>query len=153
MESNEEVTESDYSNVCFTINSPLKVLPLHFWYFHCSTFKMTFYKNFMKTATLPFCNPFQNLRSGNRWQFNDYQKCTLNNSQNLQKMFLCLSSTYKLRYLIFAGSRISANCCFMVTNQSYIQVSHLQKFGRWKSVSVLFSIFIIPTLTWPWLIP
>ena len=33
-----------------TINSPLKMLPCHFRYFHCSNFKMTFDKFFLKSS-------------------------------------------------------------------------------------------------------
>ena len=45
---NEAVTNSGYTNICFTINGPLKMLPLHFRYCHFFKCKMTFDKNFMK---------------------------------------------------------------------------------------------------------
>ena len=41
---NKAVTYSGHTNVYFTINGPLKMLPRHFRYFHCSNFKMTFDK-------------------------------------------------------------------------------------------------------------
>ena len=62
--------------LCFTINSSLKILPCHFRYFHCSSFKMTFEKNLSKR--LPFwtfskfliCGKI--LHSANRLQLNVY---------------------------------------------------------------------------------
>ena len=122
-------TKSGYTNVCFTINSPLKMLPRHFWYFSCSSFKMTFDKNFMEKATIfltssKFLLRHKILGSGNRWQFNDYSKYPLNNSQDLQKtaFFVCrvyVNCRY-YKYSIFAISRICSNCCFKATDQSDI---------------------------------
>ena len=45
---NKTVAEWGYTNVSFTINSPLKILLCYFRYFHCSNINMTFVKNFMK---------------------------------------------------------------------------------------------------------
>ena len=54
----EAVTNSGYRNVYFTINGPLKMLPRHFWYFHCSNFKMTFDQKKIEKKQ-PFFNFFQ----------------------------------------------------------------------------------------------
>ena len=37
-------------NIYFMINGPLKMLPRHFLYFYCFSFKMTFDKKFMKKS-------------------------------------------------------------------------------------------------------
>ena len=42
LKGNEAVTISDYTTVWFTINSPLKMLPRHFRYFHSLHKKMKF---------------------------------------------------------------------------------------------------------------
>ena len=93
---NEAVTNSCYKNVCITINDPLKFLLHHFLYFYCSNFKMTFDKNIMTNAAifkfLPnfyYVTKFYVLATFG----NDYPKCLLNNSSNLQKnvvFFVCL---------------------------------------------------------------
>ena len=52
---NKTVVSSGYADVCYMINGPLKMVPRHFCYFHCSNdnFNMTFdRKNFVKK--LPF---------------------------------------------------------------------------------------------------
>ena len=78
---NESKTNSGYTNVCFTINGQLKMLPCHFRYFHCSNFKMTFEKHFMKMF----------LTSS---KFLLYRKVLhSDNSQSLQKKFFCLLNT------------------------------------------------------------
>ena len=86
---NEVVANSGYTNVCFSINSLLKMLPRHFLYFHCSNLIMTFDKDFMKKSyhfltSSRFLLYRKILRSGNCWQLNDYRKYHLNNFQNLQ---------------------------------------------------------------------
>ena len=43
--------QSSYTNGCFTLNGPLKILLLHFWYFHFSSINMAFSKHFMKNTT------------------------------------------------------------------------------------------------------
>ena len=54
---NEAVRNSGYAEVCFTTNSPLKMLPHHFRYFHRSYFKTTLAKILWKK--LPFFSFFQ----------------------------------------------------------------------------------------------
>ena len=88
--SNEAVENSGYANVCFTINSLLKMLPLHFQYFYCSNFKMIFGKNFMRKATI--FNFFQISNMTAKFYFlvifvqlSDYRKYPLNSSRNLYK--------------------------------------------------------------------
>ena len=82
---NREVAKSGYKNVYFTINSLLKMLPHHFWCFHCLNFKKTFDKKKLKKTTI-FLTSFKFLlchkilRSDYRWQLNDYQRYPLNNS-------------------------------------------------------------------------
>ena len=73
----------------FMINNSLKMLARHFPYFHCSNFKMTFVKNFIKNS-FPFLTSSKFLLclkiflSGNGLlPKNDYRKCPLNNSRNL----------------------------------------------------------------------
>ena len=71
------------------------MLPPHFRYFHCFNFKVTFDKNFLKKyyhflTPIKFLLCRKILRSGNRWQLNYYRKYPLNNSQNVQKKFVCL---------------------------------------------------------------
>ena len=65
------------------------MLPRHFRYFHCSNFKMTFEKYFMKMflTSSQFLLYRKVLHSDNRWQFNDCRKYHVNNSQSLQKKF------------------------------------------------------------------
>ena len=67
----EELANSGYPNICFTINSLLKILPRHFRYFHCYNFKMTFDKDFLKKSrhfltSSKFLLCHKLLRSGDR---------------------------------------------------------------------------------------
>ena len=84
---NEVVANSCYTNICFTINVPLRMLPRHFWYFHCFNFKFDFRQkiyakncHFLTSSKFRLCR--KTLRSGNRWQENSGP---LNNYRNLQK--------------------------------------------------------------------
>ena len=84
---NKVVANSGYTNICFMINIPLKMLTRRFPYFHCSNFKMTFVKNFIKESFLfltssKFLLCCKIFRSGNSLQLNDYRKCPFNNSGN-----------------------------------------------------------------------
>ena len=107
---NRTVTSSGYTNVCFTIISPLKMPPYHFCYFHCSNFKISFDKNFEKK--LSSFNFFQISTISQNFAFWHLLAAKwlpkIHNSWNLQK------------YVIFAVSKIWTNCCFKITNQSCI---------------------------------
>ena len=104
MKGNKTLAYSGYAKICFTINGPLKMLPCHFRYFHCSNFIMTFEKRLLKNCHFltyyKFLICYKVLPSGSLWQLNDYRKCNLNNSQNLQKIF----------------SQICVNCCNVIKN-------------------------------------
>ena len=144
---NEAVTNSGQTDVCLAIDGSLKILPRHFRHFHCSNFRMTFDKNFVKKSyhfltSSKFLLYRKNLHSGNRQQLNDYPKYHLNNPQNLPKNVFFVSFIYVncryLKYLIFEVSRICANCRFDIANQSYIS-QPFTKSGPLKK--------LIPTLT------
>ena len=101
--SNEAVLNLSYSIVFFTINTPLEMLPWHFWYFLCSNFKMTFDKftffltksdRFLTCSKLLLCHKI--LLSGIHCHLNDYQKYHLNNSWNLPKCVFCQLCICKL---------------------------------------------------------
>ena len=70
----EAVANSGYTNFCFMINDPLKMLPFHFRYFQCSNFKITFDKNIYEksyhclTSSKFLLLSLKILFSGNRWQ-------------------------------------------------------------------------------------
>ena len=117
---NEEVTNSDHTNVCFTINGSLKILPRHF---HCSNFKMTFDKNLMKKSyhfltsskfyyVAKFCVSSSMITKNTLWII-----------PKICGKKICLLSTCELKIyeiINFCNSRICVNCCFKITNQSYI---------------------------------
>ena len=93
---NKVVANSGYTNICFMINIPLKMLTRRFPYFHCSNFKMTFVKNFIKESFLfltssKFLLCRKSFRSGNGLQLNDYPKSPLNNSGILLYWKWCFS--------------------------------------------------------------
>ena len=106
---NEAVRNSGYAEVCFTTNSPLKMLPHHFGIFIVPILKQLLQKFYEKSyhflASSKFLLCHKIFRSGNRWQLNDYQKYLLYDSRNLLKnvgFFICLISVNcrYMKYLI-----------------------------------------------------
>ena len=92
----EAVANSGYANVCSTINNPLKMLPRHFRYFHCSNFQITFdKKSFVKK--LPFSNFFQISTMLQNITFCQQNGGPLNNYQNLQKTSVLFAYITKFR--------------------------------------------------------
>ena len=150
---NEEMANSGYTSISFTINGPLKILPCHVRYFHTSNFnpfriggrakklpfppqkrlilnrvKMTFEKKIWKNCHFLTLSKFlicrKFLRSGSRWQEND---SPLHNYWNLQKeLFVCLVylNWRHMRYLIFAVPRICTIDYFTVRNLRYISLKN-----------------------------
>ena len=88
----------------FMINGPLKMPPSR--YFHCSNFKMTFDKTFMKKS----CHFLTPSKSAVKWII----------TENCKKK-KHVHSIFKLEdILLFAASRICTNGYFIVTSQRYI---------------------------------
>ena len=124
----EVVANSGYTNICFTINGFLKIVPSHFRHFHCFNFKMTFDKHFMKK--LPFFNFIQISTMPQNYAFWEHlaikwiPKMPFEQftefAKNVFFIWILHVTCRYLRYLIFAVSKICANCCFMISNPSYI---------------------------------